>query len=463
MRPVITPAESARLDEASSEPVEVLMDRAGYGVALEAVRMGAGYGSRVIALAGPGNNGGDAYVAARHLRRRGADVEVHALGFPKGAWSPSRKAAAAAVHAGVRVRPLGEPCGADLIIDGLFGAGFHGSLRGPAAAWAEAGGRVLAVDLPSGVDGTHGSAAGPAFTAERTVTFHALKTGHLLGEGPDRCGTVTIVDIGLRGEEPALLLCEDADAPVPARARTIHKWSSGAVLVVGGSPGLAGAAVLTARAALEAGAGYVRVATSDDVAALVAAADPSLTTMRWDLEAVMAEADRFDVLVLGPGLGRSPEARDVVAGLLDRWSKPLVLDADGITLADPAALSGTKADLVMTPHAGEFRSLTDAEPGLDAVVALAEGMGGVVVMKGNPTIVAGSDRWVVTSGGPELATLGTGDVLAGMIAAFSARGLDPETAARSAAHRHGRAGAALGRRGTVTASKLIGEIGRWSW
>jgi NAD(P)H-hydrate epimerase len=463
MRPVITPAESARLDEASSEPVEVLMDRAGYGVALEAAGMGIGYGSRVVALAGPGNNGGDVYVAARYLRRRGADVEVQALGFPKGEWSASRKAAAAAVHAGVRVRPLGTPFGADLIIDGLFGAGFHGSLRGEAAAWAEAGGRVLAIDLPSGLNGTDGSVEGPVFTAERTVTFHALKTGHLLGQGPDRCGAVAVVDIGLGDEEPALWLCDDDDAPVPARSRTSHKWSSGAVLVVGGSPGLAGAAVLTGRAALEAGAGYVRVASHPEVAPLVAGADPSLTTMAWHVDDVLGDADRFDVLVLGPGMGRSAEAREIVATLLERWPKALVLDADGITLADPAALSGAKAHLVLTPHAGEFHRLMGEEAGLDAVVGLAEGIGGVVVMKGNPTIVAGTERWAVTSGGPELATLGTGDVLAGMIGAFAARGLDPETAARSAAHRHGRAGAALAARETVTASKLLGEIGRWSW
>ncbi len=469
MKPIITPEEAARLDAAATEPVETLMERAGLGVALAAVRMGARYGTRVLALAGPGNNGGDAYVAARYLRRRGVAMEVRALGYPKGGSSPARRAAAAAVAAGVRVCPLGSPEPADLLIDGLFGAGFRGELGGPGAAWTTHPAPVLAVDLPSGLDGSDGSVAGAAFTARRTVTFHALKVGHLFGEGPDRCGKVEVVDIGLPDAEPELWLCEESDAPVPARERTAHKWSAGAVLVVGGSPGIAGAAVLAGRAAVNFGAGYVRLACPGALQPVLAAADPSLTTVgigrgrtftAASAAAVLAAGERFDVMALGPGLG--PGRQAFVAALLEGWDRPLVLDADAIAAAGEEGLAARRHPTVITPHAGEFHRLTGEGAGYRPAADLAERTGAVVLLKGNPTVVAGRERWVVTSGGPELATLGTGDVLTGMVAALIARGLDPETAARSAAFRHGRAAARLAAGGTVTASALAGRVGRFA-
>ncbi|NQV07795.1 NAD(P)H-hydrate dehydratase [bacterium] len=467
MRPVITPAESERLDAAADDPVEVLMERAGFGLALAAVRMGAAYGTRVLALAGPGNNGGDAFVAARHLHRRGVAVEVRCLGFPKGEWSPARIAASAAARAGVPIRPLREPEPCDLLIDGLFGAGFRGSLSEPAALWVDHPAPVLAVDLPSGLQGLDGSTEGPVFTAARTVTFGALKVGHLLGSGPDLCGLVEIVDIGLPEPRPELLLCEDDDAPVPVRGRTDHKWSSGAVLVVGGSPGISGAVALTARSALTSGAGYVRAVVPWSVAAAVgSAAGPSITIsavpgdVLANADAILADSDRFDVMALGPGLGLQSGA--LVDELLQRWDRPLVLDADAIASATVEMLTRRTAPTVITPHGGEFSRLTGSAAGLETAGALAAGTGAVVVAKGSPTLVIGEERWVVATGGPELATLGTGDVLTGVVAAYIARGLDPETAARSAAHRHGLAGMALAVDGTVTSEHLADEMGRWS-
>jgi len=468
MKPIITPEESARLDAAATEPVEALMERAGLGVALAAARMGARYGTRVLALAGPGNNGGDAYVAARHLRRRGVAVEVRALGYPKDSDSPSRRAAAAAVAAGVPMRSLGDLERCDLIIDGLFGAGFKGRLGEPAAAWTAHSAPVLAIDLPSGLSGADGSVAGAAFTARRTVTFHALKVGHLFGEGPDRCGEVEVVDIGLKGGEPELRLCEQADAPVPSRPRTAHKWSAGAVLVVGGSPGIAGAVALAGRAALDFGAGYVRLACPGALQPALAAADLSLTTVgigtgqrftAASAAAVLAAGERFAAMALGPGLG--PGREGFVRALLEGWDRPLVLDADAIA-AGVEALAARRHPTVITPHAGEFRRLTGEEPGYRQAAALAAHTGAVVLLKGNPTVVAGAERWVVASGGPELATLGSGDVLTGMIAALIARGLGAETAARSAAFRHGRAAVDLAATTTVTASGLAQHVGRFA-
>jgi hydroxyethylthiazole kinase-like uncharacterized protein yjeF len=470
MRLVITPEESVRLDAGAASPTGVLMERAGLAVALAAVGMGARYGSRVLALAGPGNNGGDAFVAARYLKRRGVDVEARSLGFPRGEDSPARLAAAAAIAAGVPVAPLGDPEPCDLVIDGLFGAGFRGELSGFAAAWAGSPVPVLAVDLPSGLHGDDGTVAGTAFTALRTVTFHALKVGHLFGEGPDRCGAVEVADIGLRGGQPELWLCEDQDAPVPPRSRTAHKWSAGAVLVVGGSPGISGAVALAAGSALRFGAGYVRVACPAGLGAGMAWVDPSLTTVGIgagdsfapsDAAAVLEAGARFDVMALGPGLGAGQG--EFVAALLAGWDRPLVLDADGIGAVGVDALASRRYPTVVTPHSGEFLRLTGEQAGYRQAAALAERTGAVVVLKGNPTVVAGRERWVVTSGGPELATLGTGDVLTGMISALISRGLDPEVAARSAAHRHGSAARDLARAGTVTSSVLADHVGRFAW
>ena len=470
MRPVITPAESARLDAETTVPMATLMERAGLGVAIAASRMGAGYGSRVIVLAGPGNNGGDGYVAARHLRRRGVDVSVRSLGYPTGDSSVRRADAIAAIHAGVTIRDLGDPEPCDLIIDALFGAGFHGALPDRVVPWVGHGAPVLAVDLPSGLDGLDGTAGGPAFRAERTVALHALKTGHLVGRGPELSGEIEVVDIGLSGERPEWLLCEDADAPAPPRPRGAHKWSAGSLVIVGGSEGLAGAPMLAARSALAFGAGAVRVLVPGGVQSQAAAMDAGVMTAGIgrgpvfgvaQVGDVLEAAGRFDAMVLGPGLGTGVD--QFVAGVMSGWAKPLVLDADGL---DAVAANGSlprPAPTVLTPHAGEFSRLTGGPATPAAAAAFAAVSGAVVLLKGAPTFVMGTERWVIASGGSELATIGTGDVLGGMIGALIARGLDPQTAARSAAHRHGLAGRSLATVTTVTASALAGEIGRFAW
>ncbi|MCE2526846.1 MAG: NAD(P)H-hydrate dehydratase [Actinomycetia bacterium] len=471
MKPVITPEEASRLDQDSPEPVEILMERAGWAVEIAAARMGVGYGSRVAVLVGPGNNGGDGYVAAGLLRRRGAAVSVYRLKGPKtqaACWAMSR-----AVDAGVEIKDLAPPPGGvDLVVDAVFGGGYRGRCPPELEAWMDCPAPVLAVDFPSGLDPGTGRVGDRAFSAQRTVTFQALKTGHLLGEGPDYCGTVEVADIGLVGARPAMLLAEKQDCPRPGRSRVAHKWSAGSVVVVGGSRGMTGAAVLAGRSALHAGAGAVELMVPGGCQSLVAGVVPELLTVGLGegrhfsvshADACLARAARFDVMVIGPGIGRTEETRKWARRVITGRTGALVVDADALRAADVDLLSRRRHPTVITPHRGELASLTGPDPGLAEMQSL--GRAGVVVLgKGNPTLVCdATESWVVKEGGPELATIGSGDVLAGWLGALWARGLSPSVAARSAAFWHGRAGAALASRRTVTADVLVEEVGRWAW
>lgn len=453
---------------AAEDPPEVLMERAGLGVALAAVEMGVGYGDRVTVLAGIGANGGDGYVAAKHLARRGVEVTIRPLGYPRGDGSPSRAAALAAVRAGAKVAALDAPDRSSLVVDALFGVGFRGTLPESVTRWTQVDTPVLSVDVPSGLDATTGMVASTAFFADVTVTFQAAKTGHILGEGPERSGDLIVLDIGLGDPHPEMLMCEAIDAPTPVRGRHAHKWSVGSVAVVGGSPGITGAAMLAARSALAAGSGSAAVICPGGLQGVYASMDPGVmshgvgtesTFVQDDVDEVLASAERFDVLAVGPGLGSVDSG--FVEALLARWRGPIVLDADGISALVDAGALARKHDTVITPHAGEFLRLTGIEGTPTAAAELARRQEVVVLLKGNPTMVTdGEATWVVASGGPELATIGTGDVLTGMVAAFAAGGLPVDVAARSAAYHHGAAGASLGRVETVTATGLSAEIGR---
>ncbi len=468
MRLVISPEESNRLDAAAAEAVEILMERAGLAVALAAVDMGIGYGSRVVVLAGAGNNGGDGYVAARYLQRRGVQVTVHALGYPRGEYSPARLASIRAVGAGVRVVDFDAPEPADLIVDALFGVGFRGELPSQVLPWLDHDAPVLSVDVPSGLQAGTGDVDGSAFVSDATITFHALKPGHLLGEGPERCGVVDVVAIGLHGGIPELRLCEVEDAPVPHRSRTAHKWSVGSVAVVGSTRGMVGAGVLAAQSALNAGAGSASVVCPAAMQPEVAAMSPGLLTKgigatnhfsTSDVAAVLEYTDRFDVLVLGPGLGPDDGfAKEIVT---QRAGK-LLIDADGLNnLGGIEILAARSGPTIITPHAGEFTRLTGQPASYTAAKGVPDATGTIVLLKGNPTFVLGAEQWVITTGGPELATIGTGDVLAGVISALWACGLDGETAARSGAFWHGVAGTHLASQRTVTAQELVHTVGEF--
>jgi hydroxyethylthiazole kinase-like uncharacterized protein yjeF len=462
MIPVLAPSESKRLDVEAGDRLAALMERAGHAVAMAVLRAGFGYGSSAVLLAGPGNNGGDAWVAARHLRRHGVGATV--VPFAEPATHLAKDAAAAAIAAGVAVRPWAAPWSADVLVDGLFGVGLSRPLPPEIIPWTDHDGFVVAVDVPSGLDAATGEVPGTAFVADVTVTFHAPKTGLLVGAGPDHTGVIEIADIGLEGGEPELLWWTGADAGVPKRGRRAHKWTSGSVLVVGGAPGMTGAPVLAATAALRAGAGAVSLATPGR---LPVSAPSALLRRRvgeaerfgeGDAATILHGASRYDILALGPGLG--PDMEDFVNTLADGWQGPLVLDADGITAVDLGVVEGRSHPTVLTPHAGEFFRLTGEAPGHEAAGELAAGIGATVLLKGSPSFVADTSATrLISSGGRELATIGTGDVLTGMVAAFLARGLPPGEAAASATYWHGLAGRHLSERGVLTADDLVGIVG----
>jgi ADP-dependent NAD(P)H-hydrate dehydratase / NAD(P)H-hydrate epimerase len=378
-------------------------------------------------------------------------VAVSALADP--ATEATRSAAAAARRAGVPVGPLRSPGSADIVIDALFGGGFRGGLPEPVTRWLSVEVPVVAVDVPSGLEPDTGQVPAGAFRAERTVTFGALKPGHILGSGPELCGRVSVADIGLGPGEPLMKLVEDVDAPRPKRARTAHKWSAGSVLVVGGGPGMVGAAVMAGRAALHFGAGSVGVVSPQPET--VGALAPEL--LSYSIGRLAEVVNRYDVVVIGPGLGDHAEAVDQVLA----EAAAVVVDADALGSAD--SLVEAAATLIVTPHAGEFTRLSSEPPGPESARLLAERLKGVVLLKGSPTFVTdGGTPWVVTSGGPELATIGTGDVLAGLVAALWGRGLHPVEAARSGAYWHGVAAADLAVGTTVTADRLATHVGHWA-
>jgi len=444
VRLVITPEESARLDATANGPA--LMERAGWGVALEAVRMGARYGTNVTVLVGPGNNGGDGYTAAGLLAARGVGVEVLALAKPKAELA---RQAAERVRRVVPVRPFRLPTDNDqFVIDALFGGGLRAGLAPDIRKWVSHHARVLSVDFPTGVDPLTGAVDDMAFSAESTVTFHALRPGHLLGEGPERCGRLIVADIGLEGGEPTWKLAEESDTSRPRRPIRGHKWSVGSTLVVGGSEGMIGAAVMAGRSALAFGAGSVGIA-SPRVDLVQGAAPEILAYPIDDLP------EKFGSLVVGPGLGVSAET------VMDRLAndlRPAVVDADAIAHF-PKWPVIRAARTVVTPHAREFETLTGEEATPDAAVRFARSSGAIVLLKGNPTFVTdGRTPWVITTNGPELSTIGTGDVLAGMIGALLGRGVAPLTAAITGAYWHGRSGTEVGSEGCLTIDHLIERI-----
>lgn len=452
--PIVTPEQMRAIDAEAPEPVEELIGRAGAAIARRAVTMmGGTYGRRVVVLAGKGNNGADGRDAARRLGRRGVRVTViDAAGSGGDPDSPA---------------PVGLP-GCDLVIDAAYGTGFRGTFEAPVPP---AGAMVLAVDIPSGVDASTGNATGRVMAADETLTFAAIKPGLLFGDGAEAAGVVTVADIGLDvSRASAHLLGATAVARwLPQRSTSMHKWST-AVCVIAGGPGMGGAASLTSRAALRAGAGYVRLAMpvgtdggSTDVQLPTEVVTVQLPAERW-ASTVLDDLDRFRALVIGNGLGLAPTTIDstleVLAAATER-GMPIVVDADALTALAGAGIGSAAtpgligANCVLTPHDGEFtRLMGGTPPGPDRIAAareLARRSGAIALLKGSTTVIASptGEVLVSSSGDARLATAGTGDVLAGIIGALMASGLDAFHAAAAGAFIHGRAGALGWRSGSV--------------
>ncbi len=420
MIPVSTPAEMAAIDAAALQTTDELIRRAGRAVARSAVAlMGGTYGRRVTVVAGPGNNGADGHVAAQELRRRGVRVHVVAPDI-------------AAID------------GADLVIDAAFGTGLSRPYEAPRVGATP----VLAVDIPSGVDGLTGETLGRPLAAACTVTFAAAKPGLLLGAGAGLSGEIEVVDIGLDTSRLIAHLVVDADVHwwVPTRPDDAHKYRA-STWVIAGSRGMTGAARLAAGAAQRAGAGYVRASTPGPGAGPeepIEAVGHPLPVEYWDRDVLYA-LDKMGSIVLGPGLGRSDATRAAVRSVVSGATIPIVIDGDGLAALGDRAERFTRsrrAATIVTPHDGEFAALAGRAPGPDRmgdVAALAERLDAVVVSKGPTTVIAAPDGRVrfVTSGAKRLATAGTGDVLSGIVGAFVARRADPLEAAAAAAHVHG--------------------------
>jgi NAD(P)H-hydrate epimerase len=432
-------ADEMRAVEADHD-VSKLMQRAGRALA-EFILDEYENAKAITIVCGPGNNGGDGKVAARRLRQAQRDILI------------------------VESKPedeekdLGRP---DLVVDALFGTGFSGAPRPGAARLIEqindADAEVVAVDVPSGVDASTGEISAAVVEADWTVTFHHEKVGLYVAPGALHRGEIEVVDIGLDERETtyARTTPEILDL-VPIRSPQDTKYTSGSVLVVGGSPGLTGAACLAARAAFRADAGYVAVAAPR--ASLPVIEQQLLEAVKRPLEEVWDAVSRARSLAIGPGLGRSDAAKELVRRLLEETDLPAVVDADALFDLDPFTRS---APTVLTPHSGELGRLLDVDASwidahrLEASRRAVDRFGCVVLLKGEGTIVAApGEQTLVVPGFPSLATAGTGDVLTGIVGSFLAKGMDARLAAAAAATAHAEAAAEAPQRAGLVASDVI--------
>lgn len=506
---LVTAAQAKELDRAAivgrGIPGLSLMERAGAAVARCAagmIREGRLL-PRVLLFAGKGNNGGDAFVAARCLRAEGIETRTvlltHRGDGARDALESLRQLEAEGGEVVSAETPDALPALREdavsfgLLVDGVLGTGVSGKVTGQAAAaialLRELRAPVLAIDLPSGLDATTGAVCGAAVRASATVAMGLPKTGMAAGEGPAHCGRIRVADIGFpadlieaAGGTGDLVVEADLYGLFPPRTRDAHKGDFGHILIVAGSPGMAGAACLAASGALRSGAGLVTIAAPRSLNPVLALKPIEAMTLPLPEtaggalgseagETILRAAARFDAAVIGPGLGRSPETEEMVRTLVLSLRVPMVIDADGLhaLCAETAVLGRARAPLVLTPHVGEMARLAGC--GTSAVLAdrrgTAEGFarlrGLVLVLKGAQTLVASPDAEasINASGNPGMATGGSGDVLSGVIAAFLGQGMAPRDAARAGVFVHGdagdRAAARLGERGMI-ASDIVDRL-----
>ncbi len=482
--PVYRLAELRKIEAtaAATSPQPPLMERAGLAAAQLARAIAGDRGRGVLVAAGPGNNGGDAFVVARHLEAWWFNVDVVFAG-EESKLPPDARAALQAWRAsgGTTLADIPSHRAFDLAVDGLFGIGLKRDLAGRHAVLVDALNNltcpVLALDVPSGLDSETGRVCGHAVRAAHTVTFIGLKPGLLTLEGPDHCGEIHLRDIGIappdRREGFGELIGEDIlrTTLTPRRANT-HKGSYGSAGIIGGAPGMAGAAILAGRAALQLGAGRVYVGFVGNEPPAFDAHQPEL--MLRAAQELLA-LDHINAFAIGPGLGQSPAAQRLLADAL-KTGHPVLLDADALNLlATDSTLKQTVIDrsapTLLTPHPAEAARLlasdtrTVQNDRIGAACEIAQTYRSRVVLKGAGSICAYPDgAWFVnTSGNPGMASAGMGDVLSGFIAALLAQGVPAERALLAGVHLHGAAGdAAAAEHGMVglTASECIGAARR---
>jgi len=470
-------------------PDGALMQRAAAGLAATCARLlDHVYGSRVVVLAGSGDNGGDALYAGARLAGRGADVVAVAA---------SRQlhqggAAELCGRGGRVIEAGGEPkiaapaaraiAAADLIIDGLTGIGGHGGLREPAGSLARLtgsaradGALVVAVDLPSGIDADSGEAPGTAIQADVTVTFGTIKLGLLVDPGASHAGTVELIDIGLDRylADPVAVALQAADvaAILPRPDAKSDKYRRGVLGLLAGSEQYTGALVLACGGAIHAGAGMVRAVSAAPAIGAVRQHWPEVVLTTYEparaAEAI-GSAGRVQAWAAGPGMGTGATTRDLLARVLAS-DVPVLIDADGLTvLAEHRDLLLRAAPTLITPHAGELARLLGADRAdiearrLHFVRTAAADLGVTVLLKGSTTVIARPDGslpvLVNSTGSSWLATAGSGDVLSGLAGGLLAQGLDPARAAAAAAYLHGIAARLAARDAPIGASELIGAI-----
>lgn len=468
--PVFDAAGMGRADKWAIEQAGVpsldLMETAGRGLADLAAPLAGPGPIRIVC--GKGNNGGDGLVAARHLAAAGFETEVLLL-WPSGEISPDAKANFDRLD-GVEViegeGAVSRLPGSGLIVDAILGTGFEGTPRDPVKSAIDAinssGSPVVCCDVPSGMNASTGE-ADLAVNGSLTVTFHALKRGHLISPGKQLCGPVRVVDIGIPKGAPSGDAAGKINGNVlellPLRGAGSNKFTSGRVSVIGGSRGLTGAVCLAAEASIRAGAGYATVAVPFDLESIfevkmtevmsVGCGDTEGHLGRTAREEILGHCDEAAAIVLGSGMGRLKDTGKLIRSLTSRLKAPLVLDADGLGGLDGKLerVRGREAPTILTPHAGEMGRLLGITASevtahrLDSALRLARETGAIAVLKGDDTIVTDGARIAINDlPAPGLATAGTGDMLAGVIAGFVARGVDPFAAACAAVYCGCRAG-----------------------
>jgi hydroxyethylthiazole kinase-like uncharacterized protein yjeF len=469
-------------------PSVLLMERAGLEASREILARWPDTGHAVV-LVGPGNNGGDGMVVARHLAEAGWRVQAVSTDGGAPTTPDAHALSNVALAMGVALGPFDagarRPDGA-VLVDALLGTGTRGAPRAPMDAmisWVEDWpGPVVALDIPTGVDADTGHVAGAVVSADLTVTFHADKPGLHIAPGRGHAGRVVVCDIGIpsavRADPAAWLATDRTAAAIPAKDARGEKYGAGSVLVVAGAPGLTGAGVLCSQAALRSGAGLVVAAVPKTVQGLMAPmmrevmcapiADDAGALGTVSFDDVVDQAQRTAAVALGPGIGRAASTTDAVLGVVSRVDQPMVVDADGLwhLIGHLDRVRDRGPSTVLTPHAGEAARLLGCERGdvdrdrFGAALRLCAESGAVVVLKGPGTIVCSPDGRVVVAsgGGPELSTAGSGDVLTGITAAALAKGMNAADAAIAAVCLHALAGRVAGRGDGTVAGDLIDAL-----